>query len=93
MVKKLDDRIAAAAAKLDQLKAAKRASEARERAKAAQAERAADTRRKILVGSFVLDQASRSPEAAQQLQAQLARYLTRNDDRALFNLPAIEAKP
>jgi len=56
--------------------------EAREKEK----ERKLETRRKILVGSFYLDKAKENG-SIDQLKNELDSYLTRKDDRALFDLP------
>jgi len=61
--------------------------------------RKADTRRKILAGAAVLDEASKHPAYKEKLYKLLASFLTRPDDRALFGLPALpetakqESKP
>lgn len=55
-----------------------------------------DTRRKILAGAAVLDEAEANAAYKNALYELLKRFLTRNDDRALFGLlplPAIPAKP
>lgn len=44
-----------------------------------------DTRRKILIGSYYLDQAQKEGNF-EPLKKVLAGYLTRNTDRALFDL-------
>jgi len=49
-------------------------------------ERKRDTRRKILVGSFYLDKAKENG-TLEQLKNELDNYLTRKDDRELFDLP------
>lgn len=43
-----------------------------------------DTRKKILVGAFYLEQFEKSPENKQKFLAAFNGYLTRDDDRALF---------
>ena len=57
----------------------------REKAK----QRKADTRRKILAGAAVLDEAQHNPKHKAQLHKLLGRFLTRADDRALFGLKAM----
>lgn len=52
-----------------------------------------DTRRKILAGAVVLDEAGRQPKFKEELYNLLGRFLTRADDRALFGLsvaPAVQ---
>ena len=51
--------------------------------------RATDTRKKILVGAFMLDRMARSEETNAKVLGQLDQYLTRTDDRELFGLPAM----
>jgi hypothetical protein len=66
-----------------QLKAQIQTLEAAEKAR----ERKRETRRKILVGAFTLDQA-REHGTVETLIQQLDHYLTREPDRALFELPS-----
>ena len=49
-------------------------------------ERKRDTRRKILVGSLVLADTDKDSEAARRLKQDLDGFLTRPQDRALFDL-------
>ena len=82
---KLDDQIAQAEQRLKQLKVRQQRIEARKRTLDAKRNRKADTRRKILAGAIVLARAEqgRLPE----LTGWLDDALTRDDDRALFELP------
>jgi hypothetical protein len=48
-----------------------------------------DTRRKILAGAAVLDEAETNVAYKNALYELLARFLTRDDDRALFALPPL----
>jgi hypothetical protein len=59
-----------------------RRAEAREHAR----RRKDDTRRKILAGAVILEQAAQHETARAELHALLAKFLTRSADRALFNL-------
>lgn len=59
--------------------------EAREKS----SERKKDIRRKILVGSYYLDQAKQKNEMKKLCQ-KMADYLKRNSDRQLFDLPDLE---
>jgi hypothetical protein len=52
-------------------------------------ERKRDTRRKILVGSFYLDYVEKN-NRQDELKKKLDGFLTRNTDRALFDLPSLE---
>jgi hypothetical protein len=88
--KSIDDRLAAAKVKLQQLQALKHKKEAREKAKLNKAERAADTRRKVLLGALVLNRVARGDWTKDNLD-DLTQELTRPDDRALFNLPPLDA--
>ena len=65
----------------------------REEAKVRTRERKDDTRRKILAGAAVLDEAEQKPEFNAQLVKLLSRFLSRPDDRALFGLPALPQAP
>jgi hypothetical protein len=66
----------------------------RMRAAEAQEERKRDARRKILVGSLVLAQVERGEVPRERLVAELDQHLTRNHDRALFDLaPREESAP
>ena len=50
-------------------------------------ERKRDTRRKILAGACVLDRSDKDPDAARHLRKILDAFLTKPQDRALFDLP------
>ncbi len=82
-----DERIASLTRKIEQAQAMKRKLLARQRAAEHKASRAADTRRKILVGALVLSKLD-DPEHGERfrsfLQRELQSFLTREDDRALF---------
>lgn len=52
-------------------------------------ERKKDARRKILLGALVLERLRQGDPAALELKAKLAGYLTRDNDRALFELPPL----
>ena len=86
------------ATKLEQLQQRKAAIEkaiAQERTKAKSAQRRIDDRRKVLVGAFVLEQLHRTNADAATLSLEgrkFAEWLTRDDERALFGLPAAAPK-
>ncbi|WP_206950645.1 mobilization protein [Trinickia acidisoli] len=83
----IDQRIALTVEKLKQLKAKKQLIEARHRATQAKQERAIDTRRKILLGAFMLEiMEQRGFTAATLEDGKFDRWLVRPDDRALFSL-------
>ncbi|MCK4608206.1 MAG: mobilization protein [Gammaproteobacteria bacterium] len=52
-------------------------------------ERKLDTRKKILVGSYYLNEAAKNNSMA-ELKQLMDQYLTRNSDRALFDLPELK---
>ena len=54
-------------------------------------ERKKDTRRKILVGSYYLDKATKE-NAMADIKALMEKYLTRNYDRALFEIDLLTEK-
>jgi len=77
---------------LEKLKAQRDALNARiiaAEARARVSERKKDTRRKILVGAFYLDQAQGNPSQWAELQQRMDSYLSRDSDRQLFQLPAL----
>ena len=86
----IDERIAALEAKLKQEKAKKQHIEARKRTMESKKKRSEDTRRKILVGAVILARVERGEWPQEKLLAMLDAVLTRADDRALFDLPAIQ---
>jgi large subunit ribosomal protein L7/L12 len=87
----LDDKIKALEEKLKQERAKKQKIEARKRAIESKAHRVADTRKKILVGALMFDRMDKNEETKTKVLGQLAQYLTRDDDRALFDLPPLPA--
>jgi molecular chaperone GrpE (heat shock protein) len=87
MPPKLGDRINDLQTKLQQLKAQQQRIDAKARALASRRTREQDTRRKLLVGATVLALVERDVIDHDDLQAWLDAELTREDDRALFDLP------
>lgn len=81
----LDEKIEQQSEKLKQLKAQKQALEARERIKKKEQERKDDTRRKILLGSYLLKK-MQNDENKEKILADLDKYLIENRDRILFGL-------
>jgi len=84
-------KIEALRARLAALQAAEQAAAARARAAASKVARAQDTRRRVLVGAFMLDGLGAT---VAQLSVQGRRFdawLTRADDRALFGLAPLAA--
>ena len=85
----IDDRIAALEAKLKEEKAKKQKLEARKKAAESKRKRTEDTRRKILLGSAVLDKVSKGGWTEEQIRSMMDKFLQRDDDRALFDLPPL----
>lgn len=81
----LEQRIAKQEERLKQLKAQKQAKDAREKAKQKVQERKNDTRRKILLGSYLLKKMEDEAEK-QKILAEINEYLTEDRDRKLFGL-------
>ena len=82
----LEKKIEAQLEKLKQLKARKQAIEARERSKQKEQERKDDTRRKILLGSYLIKKMQNEANK-EKILAELNEYLTEDRDRQLFDLP------
>ena len=59
----------------------------RVRSRESQEERKQETRRKILAGAMVLDRVARRDLAEKLFKADMDRFLERDQDRALFELP------
>ncbi|MCP4278796.1 MAG: mobilization protein [Alteromonas sp.] len=55
-------------------------------------ERKRDTRRKILIGAYYLEQAASTEQWAEMVQ-RMDGYLKRNSDRILFDLAPLESDP
>ena len=89
MAKTTKDKLADLMKKEAELKAQIQAIKARE----SEEERKRDTRRKILLGAMTQEMMNEGPEAKQRIMARLDKYLTRPDDRALFDLPATKSQP
>ena len=75
--------------KIKQLKAKKQLIEARKVHALIKGKRSNDTRRKILSGAMTLEISERDQKARQRFIKQMDKYLTRADDRALFDLPPL----
>jgi hypothetical protein len=84
MTAKINERIQTLETKLEQLKVRRQRLEARKKALLSKRERAADTRRKILVGAIVLAKVEQGEFEQRTLRRWLDKALTRADDRALF---------
>lgn len=84
-VESLEQQIAKQEERLKQLKAQKQAVIAREKSKQKEQQRKDETRRKILLGSYLLKKMD-NPLDRQKILADLDEYLTEDRDRKLFNL-------
>ena len=82
----IEKKIEAQLEKLKQLKAQKQAIEARELTKKKEQERKDDTRRKILLGSYLIKKMNDNEANKEKILAELNEYLTEDRDRMLFNL-------
>ena len=82
----IEKKIEAQLEKLKQLKDQKQAIEARERTKKKEQERKDDTRRKILLGSYLIKKMNDNEANKEKILAELNEYLTEDRDRKLFNL-------
>lgn len=81
----LNEKIAKQQEKLNQLKAQKQAIEAREKKKATEQQRKDDTRRKILLGSYLLKKMENEVNK-EKILTELNEYLSEDRDRKLFDL-------
>ena len=81
----IEKKIEAQLEKLKQLKAQKQAIEARERTKQKEQQRKDDTRRKILLGSYLIKKMQNEANK-EKIFVELNEYLTEDRDRKLFNL-------
>ena len=89
----IEDRIADLEKRLKQAKALKQQQVARERAAEKKRQRSEETRRKILVGAVILAKVERGEWPKERLRETMDQALTRADDRALFGLLPVQAKP
>lgn len=81
----LEQKIEQQEQKLNQLKAQKQAIQAREKARKKEKDRKDDTRRKILLGSYLLKKMA-DHDTEIRILAELSEYLTEERDKKLFNL-------
>lgn len=86
----LEDRIAAAEAKLKQLKAEQQRVETRKKAAEVKRRRQDDTRRKVLAGAVLLAQVESGEWPEAKFKAMMDKGLIRADDGGLFDLPMSE---
>ncbi len=88
----IDEQIEQAKRRIKQLEARKKQIEARKLHLLVKGKRASDTRRKILAGALVLEMMEKDEATKQRFLERLDRFLTRQDDRMLFGLPALAAE-
>lgn len=88
---KLDEQISTLQQKLSLLKLRQQRLDARRHAGAALRQRKDDTRRKILLGGLILDKMREGTLQGTVVESWLAQGLTRDADRALFDLPPLAA--
>jgi hypothetical protein len=82
--------------RLQKLKAQADAAKARlqqEMAREQQRERDRETRRRVLAGELVLKQCANDPVLAEGFRKHLDRFLTRDNDRALFGFAPLPLQP
>lgn len=84
---KIEETIAALENQLKQVKALKQKIEARKKTLASKKTRAAETKKKILIGALMLDKMDQQEETRISILAELDQFLTRKSDRAIFGLP------
>jgi hypothetical protein len=82
----IDEKIKALETKLKQEKAKKQKMESMKRATETKAQRANDTRKKILLGAFLMARMEKNPDYAAKAMPGIDAFLKRDDDRALFGL-------
>lgn len=92
-IKAAEERERKAKERAEQLRNKREALERRMNAKLLKGSRADDTRRKILVGSMFLNLTDNDEKLRAGILARLDGYLTRDDDRALFDLPSKTTQP
>ncbi len=85
-IEKAQQRVKDLEEKLKQAKALKQKVEARAKAAENKQKRAADTRRKILVGAAILAKVERGEWPKDKMLEMMSQQLTRDDDRSLFDL-------
>ena len=83
---KIEDIITALELKLKHAKSLKQRVEAKKRAAEQKAHRAQDTRKKILLGAFLMARMEKNPEYAAKVMPGFDAFLIRDDERALFGL-------
>lgn len=89
MAKTIEEKIQELEKELKQAKALAAKKKSLEKAQLAQAERAKDTRKKILLGAFILDGGVDPLSLLNQKGFNLDQWLLRDDERAIFGLKSL----
>jgi uncharacterized protein (DUF3084 family) len=87
----IDQKIEAIKEKLRKAEEQKRALEAKKKAAESKKTRAQETRKKILAGSAAIDLMAKDQNFQKVMTEKLSSFLTRSDDRALFDLPVVDS--
>jgi large subunit ribosomal protein L7/L12 len=85
----LEQRIAALEDKLRQEKSKQQKIQARKRSEDSKIKRSLDLRQKILIGSLILYKVERKEISEDSIKGMLSKFLTRDEDRAIFNIPPL----
>lgn len=85
----VEDKLKAAQIRVKQLREQARANAARKAKEEAKIQKADDNRRRILLGAMSLKRMQSDEQAKATFLAHLDKYLEREDDRKLFNLPPL----
>ena len=85
----IEEQIERAEKRVKQLKTRKRQIEARKLHLLNKGRRSDDTRRKILAGALVLEMMEKDEATKQRFLERLDKFLKREDDRKLFELPIL----
>ena len=85
----IEERIKTLDEKREQLKKLKQKQDAAKKAVEAKKARTAETRKKVLVGAMMLEHMSKNETTKANIMGKLNSFLSRPDDRALFDLPAV----
>lgn len=89
----IDAIMAEAKKKASQLRAKEELIEARKLQALIKGNRSKDTRQKILAGALILDMMEKDEETKNTFMARLDKFLTKDNDRALFGLPVKTPAP
>jgi hypothetical protein len=85
----LEEQIQKQTERLNALKARKQAIVARAKTLESKKTRSEDTRKKVLIGAAVLAENENNPEGRERTQQMMDKFLTRDNDRNLFELSPI----